>query len=156
MHPFLQQKAKHQSPLCEAIQATHAPCIAENCSHRVQLPTTTPKLQGNGKKYRIFQKNAGDLVSLGPWHNLGNIYSWSESSEVCYLRSSALDVCVIDKNTHSYMRAFYRKDVNPHVSRHKLIIELKRIRKKFLTGRLFHKSILYNILFQCIFTRNYY
>lgn len=117
-------------------------CTDKNCSHRVQLTTTTPKLQGNGKKYSVFQKNAGKLLSLGPWHNLGQIYSWAESSEVCYLRSSALDIWVINKNIHSYMRTFYRNYINTHVPEHKLIIELRRIRKKFLTGRLFHKSIL--------------
>lgn len=31
----------------------------------VQLPICTSKFQGNGKKQRIFQKNVGELVSLG-------------------------------------------------------------------------------------------
>lgn len=40
---------------------------------RVLLPTTNPKLHENGEKYRIFQNNAGEFLSIGLWHTVVKI-----------------------------------------------------------------------------------
>lgn len=68
--------------------------------HRFLQQKPTPVLPGypsngktNGKKGRVFQNSAGEFLNLRLWHNLGKIYSWCESTEVCYETSYIRHLC---------------------------------------------------------------
>lgn len=65
MMPHLVQQKQDASPSSAKLAQLCMLPAQMRTAVRVQLPTTNPKLQENGKKYRVFQNNAGEFLSIG-------------------------------------------------------------------------------------------